>query len=236
VSQGKPLEPAWFLESMQGVVREYFDQASTILRDGSMMAKVIQVLAGPQWNVGPDDVKALIDYGVLVQDGERLAPFSEGFGEYTRFVEHSVEIWPLWRDTERALRDALETLLTSTFGEPWPSALKRARPNLARLIEELEDKLRKEQVRFGQRAVSGLLAYTYPLELYQLMAADWPQLGEPLLGRDKQGWGVKFTLLSKVRTPLAHNRDEAVDPSERIQAEGICREILQRCEKWESSR
>ncbi len=167
--------------------------------------------------------------------GGRLALFSEAFADYLRFVEHSVEIWPLWRDTERALRDALETLLTSTFGESWPSALKKARPKLARLIEDCEDRLSKEQARFGLRTVSGLLGYAYPMDLYQIMAADWPHLGEPVLGPDKQGWAVKFALLSKLRTPLAHNRAEAVEPAEKLQAEGACREILQRYEDWKSS-
>lgn len=233
-SRGESLQTSWLRESMRDVVRDYFDQLSTILRDGPMMGKLIQVVAGPQWDVGPHDVEALVDYGVLVEDGRRVDPFSEGFGEYIRLVEQSVEIWPLWRDTERALRDALETLLRSAFGESWPSELKKARPRLIKLIEACEDKLNREQARFGARAVSGLLAYAYPLDLYQLMSADWPRLGEPVLGGDRQGWAVKFTLLSKVRTPLAHNRDEGVDSAERIQAEGICREILQRCRKWKS--
>jgi hypothetical protein len=220
---------------MRKVIREYFDQVITVLRDGSMMNKLTQVVAGPQWNLGPDDVAQLIDYGVLLQSGRRLAPFSEAFGEYVRFVEHSVEIWPLWRDTERTLREALDTLLIGTFGEAWSSQIKRARPNLTKLVQVWEEKQQKEQSRFGASAVSGLLAYAYPFDLYQLMAADWAQLGEPILGPDKQGWGVKFTILSKVRTPLAHNRDEAVSPAERIQAEGICREILQRCESWKAA-
>jgi AcrR family transcriptional regulator len=236
VSRGDALGAAWFGESMRGVVREYFQQVTTILRDGSMLGNLVQVIAGPQWSVGPDEVDALVDYGVLsVEEGPRLRGFSEGFEEYVRFVEHSVEIWPLWRNTERALREGLETLLIEAFGESWPSEFKKARPKLAKLIEECEDKMSKEHARFGPRAVSTMLAYTYPLDLFQIMGADWARLGEPLLGRDKQSWGVKFALLSKVRTPLAHNRDEAVAEFERIQAEGICREILQRYEAWNSS-
>lgn len=85
-----------------------------------------------------------------------------------------------------------------------------------------------EKARFGSRASPSLLAYTYPMDLYRIMATDWSSLGNPLLGPDRQGWSGKFALLSKVRTPLAHNRDEAVEDGERLQAEGICREILAR--------
>ena len=66
------------------------------------------------------------------------------------------------------------------------------------------------------------------MDLFQIMAADWASLGEPILGTDKQAWSIKFGLLAKVRTPLAHNRSEAVQEGERLQAEGICRELLGR--------
>ena len=61
-----------------------------------------------------------------------------------------------------------------------------------------------------------------------IMSTDWTNLGESLLGKDKQGWSTKFNILSKVRNPLAHNRSESVADGERKQAEGICREILNR--------
>ena len=80
-----------------------------------------------------------------------------------------------------------------------------------------------------------LLAYTYPMDLYALMAADWPHFAEPFLGPDKRAWATKFSVLAKVRTPLAHNREEAVNEAERVQAEGVCREILQRYEDWKST-
>jgi hypothetical protein len=232
-SRSEQVNSSWFHSTIREIARGYFEQVATVLRDGPMLGNLIQVVAGPQWNLAPSDVDALVDYGVLsLNDGSHLHAFSAAFEDYLRFIEHSVEIWPLWRETERALRSGLESLLTETFGSSWPVELKKARPKLGRVIEDCEHKMRKEHERFGQRAASTILAYTYPLDLFNIMAADWPSLGEPLLGRDKQGWAVKFTVLSKVRTPLAHNRDEAVEEGERLQAEGICREILQRYKLW----
>ena len=97
------------------------------------------------------------------------------------------------------------------------------------MIDGCQEKRERER-RLFDRSSSSLLAYMYPMDLYTLMATDWPHLAESLLGRDKQGWAVKFSLLAKVRTPLAHNREEAVSEAERVQAEGVCREILQRHE------
>ena len=78
-----------------------------------------------------------------------------------------------------------------------------------------------------------LLAYTYPQQLFALMAVDWKRFGEPLLGTDRQRWAMNFTLLSKMRTPLAHNR-ESVSDGERNQARGICQEIIDLCSKFAS--
>ena len=73
------------------------------------------------------------------------------------------------------------------------------------------------------------------MDLYALMVSDWPHFGEPLLGRNKQDWATNFKVLAKVRTPLAHNREEAVTEADRLQAEGICRAILERYEQWKSA-
>jgi hypothetical protein len=58
------------------------------------------------------------------------------------------------------------------------------------------------------------------------MTIDWVELGQSLLGKDKNYWAVKFDLLAKARSPLAHNREEAITAAEKIQVEGICQEIL----------
>ena len=209
------------------LLRDYFEQVSTVLDDGPMLSKAVQVFVGPQWDVTSADADALCELGVALRDEEGvLRGFSRTFEEYLRIVGRNIDIWPLWRETERVLRDALEKHLARAFGAGWPDALCRARPKRKGLIQSCREKQARERERFGVRAEASLLAYTYPKELYELMAADWAKLGEPLLGSDKQGWALKFDVLSKVRTPLAHNREEAVSDGERDQAKGICQEIL----------
>lgn len=236
VEQGRQIRVDWIRATCERLVRDYFQQVSTILGDGPMLSKAVQVLVGPQWDVTSDDVDALCDLGVVLQDENgALRGFSRTFEDYLRFVAHSIDLWPLWRDTERVLRDVLERKLEGTFGADWPEGLIKARPKLKQLIEDCQEKRDRELKRFGARAASSLLAYAYPMDLYQLMTADWTVLAESLLGRDKQAWAVKFNVLSKVRTPLAHNREEAVDDGERAQARGVCLEILERYRELEGS-
>ena len=202
------------------------------MEDSRLLSKLLQVVVGPQWDVTKEDVDALCEIGLLQKEEDGgLHGFSREFEEHLEVVSRNVDIWPLWRDTERAIRDFLENNLMTKFGTEWPIRLTQARPNLGKVIGECQNKQDKERQKKERRLYSGeispLLYYSYPMDLFQIMAADWMSLGEPLLGRDKKGWHEKFSVLAKVRTPLAHNRMESVGDGERKQAEGICQQILE---------
>lgn len=175
----------------------------------------------------------LHELGVLREEQGELRGFLRTFEGHLRLVARDIDIWPLWRDTERALRDVLERHLSLVYGPDWPDRLVKSRPRLGSRIEDWRKNRERERSLFGR--ASSLLAYTYPMDLYALMVSDWPHFGEPLLGRNKQDWSTNFKVLAKVRTPLAHNREEAVTEADRLQAEGICRAILERYEQWKSA-
>jgi len=155
-SQGRALTVDWFRTTMRAVVRDYYQQVVTILEDASTLGKFVQVMVGPQWNVTPDDLDAMVDYGVLhvVESGGRLRSFSSGFDEYVRFVEGSVEIWPLWRDTERVLRDGLERALTRRFGDGWAQELARSFAVSLRVVSSSWQRNRLDSARGRRRRCS----------------------------------------------------------------------------------
>ena len=231
--RGSSIDVDWINRTCARIVLEYVPQMSTVLGDGPMLSKAVQVLVGPQWDVTQEDVDSLCELGVVLQDDTAgLRGFSRAVEDHLRLVELDVDVWSLWRDTERALRKVLEHHLEQTFGAPWPIPLCKARPKLKRMIDDCRQNQERERKRAGDRASKSLLAYAYPNNLYEVMCADWARLGQPLLGNDRQGWKVKFELLARVRTPLAHNREEAVGPGERTQAQGYCKEILERYDGW----
>jgi len=221
----------WVERECATLAREYFEQVSTILAEteisgGTMLSKAVQVLVGPQWDVVAQDVDALRELGVLLSDeDDRLRGFSRSFEDHLR-VERGIDFWPLWRETEQGLREYLDQGLKDKFGAKWPEGVGKAKPSLKREIEGWRKNSEKERKNFGDHAEESLLAYTYPTDLYKLMVVDWGRLGQPLLGGDKQGWGRKFEVLAKVRTPVAHSREGVVSEGERTQAVGICTEIL----------
>lgn len=227
---GADINVDWVRREISNVAQQYYKTVATILNDLSMLNKFAEATIGPQWTLTKNDLDNLSQYGILSRDNGNLVSFADGFEEFVRFVESPSEIWPLWHKTESSLRLALENLLQRKYGTDWIQPLKTARPNLREMLEDRERLMVKERHRFGQRAASSLLAYTYPMDLYQIMRTDWPTLGVPLLGSDRDGWSIKFNLLSKIRTPLAHNRGEVIDEADRRQAEGFCMELSRRIE------
>ncbi|HXK43942.1 MAG TPA: ATP-binding protein, partial [Anaerolineae bacterium] len=77
--------------------------------------------------------------------------------------------------------------------------------------------------------------FTYPRDLFDIIFAEWQIFGD-ILGKDKNYWDQRAQLLSKIRTPLAHNRNQALYDYERQTAEGYCREILTILEEYDSTR
>ena len=134
-------------------LREYAEQLATVLKDGASLNKMIQVLVGPQYDVCRDDIHRLIEYGVL-ENGpqESVLAFSEFFASFLQYDAGSVEIWPLWRDTERALRDAMQERLENTFGRPWSDKLVACALSLPPL-----SRAAKETHRMNGRALASRL-------------------------------------------------------------------------------
>ena len=227
VRQNGRISIEWVDLTCRELLSDYFEQVSRVLSDGPMLSKAVQVFVGPQWDVRSTDVDALCELGVAHRDDKGLLRcFLDPFEEYLQVVQRSIDIWALWCETERVLRRVLEQRLEQKYGRDWPNKLCRDKPKLRNLVTNCMEKRTKELRRYSSGAEESILAYSYPQDLYDLMVTDWKRLGAPLLGSDHQRWAVKFNLLSRVRTPLAHNRHEAVSAGERDQAKGICQEIL----------
>jgi len=166
----------------------------------------------------------LINYGVLARTEEgAIVAFAGGFHEYLLEHARDVPIWPLWNQTEAGLRRALDAQLRATYREPWEIEYRKKYLHKANIIKEMSDRRRK----YKDSEHVSLLNFSYPMDLFELMQANWKELGEPILGRDKSYWKPKFEIMAKVRNPLAHNNQSVVKESEVNQAKGICQEIIE---------
>lgn len=205
---------------------DQYDRMVDLLREDKSLNKLLQILFGPVVDVKQTDVDEFLRYGLIKPTQQRnYVAFSEHFHAFLSLVERETDLWPIWRDTEKALRHFITTVMLSQYGEHWVEKLEKARPNLKAIFDKCREAQKQEEKSFGSRASRNLIDFTYPGDLFKIIFAEWNSF-KSIFGKDKSYWDQRAQLLGKVRTPLAHNRDESLQDYERQIAEGYCKEIL----------
>jgi len=204
---------------------DVYDHMINILSEDESLSKMLQILFGPVVDVKPSDAEGFQRYGLIkFTDQGTYTAFSEHFHDYLRLVERQVDLWPVWRDTETSLRHIIVDKMIEKYGELWMDKLEKAHRNVKAIFDKCREAQQKEEQSFGGRASRSLIDFTYPLDLFTIIFAEW-SIFEPIFKRDKNYWSQRAQLLAKVRNPLAHNRASVLDDYERQIAEGYCKEI-----------
>ena len=211
----------------------YYDDMIRLLREDETLNKLLQILFGPVIDVNQSDVTELQNYGLIkpVENGTYTA-YSEHFHDYLKLHERSTEfaddLWPLWRDTEKALREVITTTMFGVHGNQWIEKLEKERPNLRSIFDECRKAQQKEERSFGDRASRNLIDFTYPADLFMIICAKglWKSYFEPIFGHNPNHWEHRRQFLARCRNPLAHNRSEVLQAHELTIIEGYCEEIL----------
>lgn len=209
----------------------HYEHMLGVLREDGSLSKILQILFGPVIDAQPTDAEELQRYGLIktTEQGNYVA-FSEHFQAYLKMIGRNVDLWPLWRETEIALRRLVTGRMVNQYGEQWVDKLCKAKPNLKPIFERCAEAQQKEEKSFGSRASRNLLDFTYPRDLFDIIFTEWAMFKD-VFGKDKTYWDQRSQLLSKIRNPLAHNREQSLYDYERQTAEGYCREILATLEK-----
>jgi len=215
----------------QRIIQDFISQYERmidLLREDGNLGKLLQILFGPIVDVKQTDVEELLRYG-FIKAGEKdtYVAFSEHFQIFLNLTEREVDmdLWPLWSQTEKALRHIVSTMMLKQYGENWIKKLEKARPNLKKIFQRCRQAQEKEEKSFSSRASHNLVDFTYPHDLFVIIFAEW-SIFKATFGKDKTYWAQRSDLLAKIRNPLAHNRDKALYDYERLISEGYLKEIL----------
>ena len=215
------------VKRVESSMLDQYDRMIALMQEDGSLNKLLQILIGPIIDVKQTDVDNFLRYGLIkVTDEGQYNAFSSHFRNYLKLVERQVELWPIWRKTELALRELITTKMIEKYGEQWNSKLEKSRPNLKTLFDNCRTAQINEMKSFGNRASQNIIDFTYPKDLFDIMNVEWKEIFGPILGKDKNYWEQRAQLLSKVRNPLAHLRDSVLAEHERQLAEGYCKEIL----------
>lgn len=210
---------------------DQYDRMIDLLREDGYLGKLLQILFGPVFDVKQTDIDRFLWYGLIKLIEEQYLAFSRHFQIYLQIIERQVDLWPLWKQTETTLRQVITAVLLDKYKGNWIEKLYKNYPNLQKIFDRCREAQQKEEKSFGSMASRNLIDFTYPLDLFNIISAEWKTF-EPVFGKDQNYWNQRFTLLSKIRNPLAHNREYVLQEYERRTAEGYCEEILTTLEKW----
>lgn len=234
----------WDTEAASDAARDdflgVFDHMADLLREDRSLSNLLQIVHGPALDICQVDIDQFVRRGLLVRDqAGTIRPFSDTFATYLGMLDRETQdgdnLWPVWRRTEKALRRFIAFTLRREYGDHWPEALAKKHPKVSSIVDRCRESQMKEEKGFKGRASLNLLDFAYPADLFDLIFAEWRSIFEPLLGQDKNYWEGRKQLLSKLRNPLAHHRDEMLYDWERKTADGYCREVLAAIEAVQSS-
>jgi hypothetical protein len=215
---------------------DQYDRMVDLLREDGSLDKMLQILFGPVVDVKQTDVDEFLKYGLIKAYQESYVGFSEHFHNFLKLVEREIamshskcdesNLLILWQNTEKILRQIITTKMLNLYGERWVEKLEKSyRQKLKPIFDGCREAQQKEKKSFGNRASQNLIDFTYPKDLFAIIFAEWKGIFEPIFGGDKKYWEQRAQLLSKIRNPLAHNRDEVLQEYECKIAEGYCKEI-----------
>jgi AAA+ ATPase superfamily predicted ATPase len=204
-----------------------YDRMTKLLREDGSLIKLLQILFGPALEVTQAEIEDFLRYGLLkVSSSGSYVAFSGHFHSYLRLIERDSDLWPIWKQTEIAIRELISQKMSLKYPhKDWVTELENEKPKLKNHFDRCREAQAKEQRSFGTRASSKLIDFTYPSDLFDIIFSEW-NIFYNVLGKDKAYWEERRQLLSRIRNPLAHNREVVLQEYERLLAEAYCKEIL----------
>jgi hypothetical protein len=238
-----------------------FDKIINLLKDEKLYDKALQLVLGPVYDVTGADEQKLLKYefikqvsflekytllkrGFVTDKNRTLASyvcFSDYFTELLNLKYNEIDYWPLWKETEKKVRELIKIWASEKFSDDWETEyLKKIEKSTDKLqaFNELVRVRETSQKRFAFASLH-LIDYTYPKNMYDLfISQDWEWFKNVFEdpNNPKRIWGQKFIFLSEVRNPVAHNNSEFISIEELNTAKKYCEQIVEKITEWKNSK
>jgi hypothetical protein len=231
-----------------------FDKMINLLKDEKLYNKALQLILGPIYDVTITDEQKLLKYEFikqvsflekftllkrgLVNDKNKMQIsyicFSDYFTELLNWKYNDIDYWPLWKETERTVRELIKIWISDVFGNDWETEylIKHAKSEgKPERIKKLSETRTSSNKRFGNSS-SHLIDYTYPRDMYDLFISSEWEWFEKVLGNPKKEWGKIFNFLADIRNPVAHNNSEFISIDDLNISKRYCEKIIDKITKW----
>ena len=210
----------------------FYEHLRELLTGDDIFDQFVQIVVGPRWNLKINSASELLNYGLIIKNKDgTYSAWSRHFQDYIEKIARELPIWERWAYTESSIRDMIEERLYVAYGINWTDKLKSRKNNIPEIISNCENIMKNEEKKFGHNVNQRWIDYTYPNDLWQIISREWDQFSPVLQGgnqrKNKKYWAERFEFLSKIRNPLAHNREQVVSDHDMTLANAYCSELCQ---------
>ena len=207
-----------------------YQKILAVMEEEKLFKTLVQEIAGTVIEVKQEDIEKLMKYGLLRGSGQKgvYSTLSVHFLEYLRQKELEFDIWPLWNCAEQRLREVVRKFLLNKYGEDWIGPFIIDNPKQQAKIDEFQELMNGNKKRFGNLASDNLLRYTYPMDMWQIfIQSDWTHF-QHIFNGNKAEWSERFSLLARIRNPIAHSNRDFINPDDVKRAKTICDLIIEK--------
>ena len=228
------------------------------LENEGLLDKAIQLVLGPAYNVTKLEEERLLKYQFVKKVynevkinilGRLTGPSADDYNlSYVCFSDYftvyfdcqhweSIDYWPLWTETEKAIRRIIKTYTKECFGEDWETEITAKYGNSQNWSAQFGQvkAVRDREKKTFPNASKNLIDYTMSREMYNVfMAPAWNDWFKNVFVGNKKDWANKFNYLAEIRNPMAHNNREFISQEQITLATQYCEEINRTITEWES--
>jgi hypothetical protein len=146
----------------------------------------------------------------------------------------NLDPWGVFGVTEVRVRSVIELVLTDNYGGDWAELVANKNVAVKKARADALAKMERDKRMFGRQAP--WLSYTYPLDLWAIIQAEWELFVAVFTARDKAYWRNTFVGVSEYRAPLAHGRPEVLGQDRRAHLSVLARTILDELDRFDARR
>lgn len=191
-------------------------------------ASLGDMLVGPLLEQPTFEISDMLDaYGICGHDSSQFGLGASTFlQDLLRAERRFAPTFPKVATVERLLRDTIEDVFGSRFGENWVKYLCEDDQWFSNLYKELQAIMIKEQRVFGLGGPKDILEYAYPGTLKEIIVHFWKDF-QKQLGDSKHAFIDWMDAICLIRNPVCHTRrSDLIPPEKQAMANRCCDEII----------
>lgn len=209
------------------------------LGEMKLLSAAAQLVLGPVVGELFLERQELEELGVLprdsaVEDGDPNLADQSVFRDALSHRTWNLDPWGIFGITEVRVRSAIDHVLTDSYGDQWPGDVAKKNAAVKKAHTAALAKMERDKRMFGRQAP--WLSYTYPLDLWAIIQAEWALFATVFAARDKAYWRNTFTGVSEYRAPLAHGRPEVLGQDRLAHLSVLARSILDELDRFDARR